>query len=116
MVQVKRELLQLEQEEMKRQRENMAFRENHMCGMETRNSFRNKRLSLEDISNPVEPQMYMYHPDTDYRKSMPELQHNAINYVYNAPIIDPINHIHTSPIKPVRPRLPDHYDGDDFLK
>lgn len=104
---VKHELLQLEREEMERQRENMIFRESQ-ARSQPRNGLKNgpKRHSLEDISHPMaHQQMYqqMYQPDSDYRKSMPELQHEIHLSNYNPYAQHPSGmmsrSMHTSPVK-----------------
>ncbi|CAG9759474.1 unnamed protein product [Ceutorhynchus assimilis] len=68
---VERELQQLEQEELKRQRDNIIFQE-------SRNSARlaGNRHSLENICDDI----YPIYANTDYRKSLPDLQHLPLDY------------------------------------
>lgn len=67
---VEQELRQLEQEELERQRENILFRE-------SRNRARlANRHSLENICDDI----YPTYANTDYRKSMPDLQHMPFEF------------------------------------
>lgn len=104
---------------MERRRENMIFKESQARSREQRNGLKNKRLSLEDISHPMQQQMYMYHPDSDYRKSMPELQHEVHMSNYN-PYVQPTMHMsrsmHTSPVKHMRPLMQEQYDRDKYTR
>lgn len=66
MLKVEHELLQLEREELERKRDSIIFRENQA---RTRQQ---NRYSLENICDNVDNNYQQY---SDYRKSMPELQH-----------------------------------------
>lgn len=73
---VEQELLQLEREEMERQRESLLF-EN--CA-----KIRQNRHSLENICD-VDGYSGGYNDNVDYRKSMPELQHIPMEYRKSLP-------------------------------
>ncbi|XP_060515801.1 uncharacterized protein LOC132695522 isoform X2 [Cylas formicarius] len=67
---VEQELRQLEREELERQRENRLFQESR-----NRARLQNNRHSLENICDD-----YHTYVNTDYRKSMPELQHLPLEF------------------------------------
>ncbi|XP_077261355.1 smallish isoform X3 [Temnothorax americanus] len=72
---VERELLQLEQEELKRQRNNLAYREQKQLRLAEQ--LQEQWKSLQDVAqNSVKnTQQYKYHtPAVNYRSSMPNLQ------------------------------------------
>ncbi|XP_018047704.1 PREDICTED: uncharacterized protein LOC108686761 isoform X3 [Atta colombica] len=72
---VERELLQLEQEELKRQRNNLAYREQKQLRLAEQ--LQEQWKSLQDVAqNSVKStQQYKYHtPTVNYRSSMPNLQ------------------------------------------
>lgn len=72
---VERELLQLEQEELKRQRNNLAYREQKQLRLAEQ--LQEQWQSLQDVAqNSVKnTQQYKYHaPTVNYRSSMPNLQ------------------------------------------
>ncbi|XP_071641454.1 uncharacterized protein Smash isoform X3 [Temnothorax longispinosus] len=72
---VERELLQLEQEELKRQRNNLAYREQKQLRLAEQ--LQEQWQSLQDVAqNSVKnTQQYKYHtPAVNYRSSMPNLQ------------------------------------------
>lgn len=75
MLRVERELLQLEQEELKRQRNNLAYREQKQLRLAEQ--LQEQWQSLQDVAqNSVKnTQQYKYHtPTVNYRSSMPNLQ------------------------------------------
>lgn len=74
MLKVEHELRQLEREEIERQRENMLFRESR-----AKARIQSNRHSLENICDDIYP-TYQQPEYTDYRKSMPELQHIPLDY------------------------------------
>lgn len=84
---VENELLQLEREEMERKRDSIIFRENQAKLRQQQN-----RYSLENICDNVES----YPQYTDYRKSMPELQHLQNDFRKSMPdvpsYVPPPNH------------------------
>ncbi|XP_018377540.1 PREDICTED: uncharacterized protein LOC108770443 isoform X2 [Trachymyrmex cornetzi] len=72
---VERELLQLEQEELKRQRNNLAYREQKQLRLAEQ--LQEQWKSLQDVAqNSIKTtQQYKYHtPAVNYRSSMPNLQ------------------------------------------
>lgn len=72
---VERELLQLEQEELKRQRNNLAYREQKQLRLAEQ--LQEQWKSLQDVAqNSIKStQQYKYHtPAVNYRSSMPNLQ------------------------------------------
>ncbi|XP_070169217.1 uncharacterized protein Smash isoform X5 [Polyergus mexicanus] len=72
---VERELLQLEQEELKRQRNNLAYREQKQLRLAEQ--LQEQWKSLQDVAqNSIKnTQQYKYHtPTVNYRSSMPNLQ------------------------------------------
>ncbi|KAL0123979.1 hypothetical protein PUN28_006061 [Cardiocondyla obscurior] len=72
---VERELLQLEQEELKRQRNNLAYREQKQLRLAEQ--LQEQWKSLQDVAqNSIKnTQQYKYHtPAVNYRSSMPDLQ------------------------------------------
>ncbi|KAL6254454.1 hypothetical protein P5V15_014502 [Pogonomyrmex californicus] len=72
---VERELLQLEQEELKRQRSNLAYREQKQLRLAEQ--LQEQWKSLQDVAqNSIKnTQQYKYHaPTVNYRSSMPNLQ------------------------------------------
>lgn len=76
------ELLQLEREELERQRENMMFRESHEKLYRQQN-----RHSLENICDAVG--VFVQQPaKVDYRKSMPELQKEQYSNKYCETVSD----------------------------
>lgn len=81
------ELLQLEREELERKRDNIIFRENQV---KTRQQ---NRYSLENICDNVDNNHSQY---SDYRKSMPELQHLPNDFRKSMPdvpnYVPPPNH------------------------
>lgn len=82
---VEHELLELEREEMERKRDSIIFRENQ-AKIRQQN-----RYSLENICDNIDYPQY-----TDYRKSMPELQHITNDFHKSVPdvpsYIPPPNH------------------------
>lgn len=73
MLKVEHELRQLEREEIERQRDNLLFSESR-----TKARIQNNRHSLENICDDIYPNYQQEY--TDYRKSMPELQHIPLDY------------------------------------
>lgn len=72
---MERELLQLEQEELKRQRNNLAYREQKQLRLAEQ--LQEQWKSLQDVAqNSIKStQQYKYHmPAVNYRSSMPNLQ------------------------------------------
>ena len=75
---MERELLQLEQEELKRQRTNMAYREQRQ--MQLAEQLQEQWQSLQDVANVsingnASSQLYKYQAaPMNYRSSMPNLQ------------------------------------------
>lgn len=71
---VERELLQLEQEELKRQRNNLAYREQKQ--MKLAEQLQEQWKSLQDVahSSANNIQQYKSQPPVNYRSSMPNLQ------------------------------------------
>lgn len=72
---MERELLQLEQEELKRQRNNLAYREKKQLILAEQ--LQEQWQSLQDVAqNSIKStQQYKYHmPAANYRSSMPNLQ------------------------------------------
>lgn len=110
---------------MERQRENMIFRESQ-ARSQPRNGLRNgpQRHSLEDISHPMAQHVYqqpMYQSDPDYRKSMPELQHEVHMSNYSPYAQHPSGvmsrSMHTSPVKHCnRPVFNDQYDREKYIR
>lgn len=88
---VERELLQLEQEELKRQRENLIQREN-LARRELDHGVKMlmsaNSHSLQDINESVGhyanlPNAYqVYQIQTDYRQSMPDLQNMMVSDLF----------------------------------
>lgn len=75
MLRVERELLQLEQEELKRQRNNLAYREQKQLRLEEQ--LQEHWKSLQDVaqSSMKNTQQCKYHtPAANYGSSMPNLQ------------------------------------------
>lgn len=109
---VERELLQLEQEELKRQRENLLLREN-LARKEldhgTKMLMSANRRSLQDLNtvhttvvanqfaNGVSAPHPVYPIPADYRQSMPDLQHIHLEQQRKLPP--------TPPVKPMRSNL-----------
>ncbi|XP_030756556.1 spindle pole body component 110 [Sitophilus oryzae] len=93
---VEHELRQLEREELQRQRENLLFRESR-----NRARLQANRHSLENICDDIYPSY-----NSDYRKSMPELQH--VNVEYRKSISDvPSAYYENSDQLPYRQSMPD---------
>jgi len=72
---VERELLQLEQEELKRQRNNLAYREQKQLRLAEQ--LQEQWKSLQDVAqNSIKNAQYKYNntPTVNYRSSMPNLQ------------------------------------------
>lgn len=71
---MERELLQLEQEELKRQRNNLAYREQKQLRLAEQ--LQEQWKSLQDVAqNSIKSAQYKYNaPTVNYRSSMPNLQ------------------------------------------
>lgn len=71
---VERELLQLEQEELKRQRNNLAYREQKQ--LKLAEQLQEQWKSLQDVAHGSSniAQQYKHQPAVNYRSSMPNLQ------------------------------------------
>lgn len=71
---VKRELLQLQQEELKRQRNNLAYREQEQ--LKLAEQLQEQWKSLQDVahSSANNIQQFKNQPPVNYRSSMPNLQ------------------------------------------
>ncbi|KAI4501224.1 hypothetical protein M0802_003597 [Mischocyttarus mexicanus] len=71
---VERELLQLEQEELKRQRNNLAYREQKQ--LKLAEQLQEQWKSLQDVAHGSSniSQQYKHQPAVNYRSSMPNLQ------------------------------------------
>ncbi|KAH0816731.1 hypothetical protein MTP99_019512 [Tenebrio molitor] len=74
---VEHELRQLEREELKRQQENMLFRESRAKARLQNNRHSSENL-FDDVYSP-------YQDGVNYRKSMPELQHVPLEYRKSLP-------------------------------
>nr|XP_012215127.1 PREDICTED: uncharacterized protein LOC105667735 isoform X2 [Linepithema humile] len=105
---VERELLQLEQEELKRQRNNLAYREQKQLRLAEQ--LQEQWKSLQDVAqNSVKnTQQYKYHtPATvNYRSSMPNLQFQDMSRRRPPPPPVPLN----------KPRMPDQRQRDVTIR
>ncbi|XP_011302556.1 interaptin isoform X2 [Fopius arisanus] len=74
---VERELLQLEQEELKRQRSNMAYREQKQQQQQLADQLQEQWQSLQNVNHPTPPNPHPTYQNIsvlNYRSSMPNLQ------------------------------------------
>lgn len=89
--------------------------------MQSKNFLKNKRFSLEDISDSSnQPHPFMYQSDAlDYRKSMPELQRDVpmTGYVQQRPQFSTnVSRLpYVSPLKQPRPVPRESYERDSFI-
>lgn len=105
---MERELLQLEQEELKRQRNNLAYREQKQLRMAEQ--LQEQWKSLQDVAqNSIKnTQQYKYHipPTVNYRSSMPNLQFQDMSRRRPPPPPVPLN----------KPRMPDQRQRDVTIR
>ncbi|XP_076221380.1 smallish isoform X2 [Nomia melanderi] len=104
---VERELLQLEQEELKRQRNNLAYREQKQ--LKLAEQLQEQWKSLQDVahSSANNIQQYKNQPPVNYRSSMPNLQLQDVQRRRPPP----------PPIPPAKPlRLVEHRQRDVTIR
>ncbi|XP_076379883.1 smallish isoform X4 [Megalopta genalis] len=104
---VERELLQLEQEELKRQRNNLAYREQKQ--LKLAEQLQEQWKSLQDVahSSANNIQQYKNQPPVNYRSSMPNLQLQDVQRRRPPP----------PPIPPAKPlRLIEHRQRDVTIR